>query len=96
MAVINVQQNNFVANDTEATETETKEILGVLTITISISAHLINLILISIIESNTSFHTSVTRNMLNLFIMAITHIAWVAISQKLRQFTMELIAPFSN
>ena len=92
IAVINLQQNNFVATDTEATETETKEILSVLTITLTITGHIINFVLISLIKSS----TSTTRTMLALSIMAITHISWVAISQKLRQFTMELIAPLRN
>ena len=94
LAVINVQENNFVANEAEAHPTEAKEVLSVLTITLSITGRCINLVLLSLTGAGTD--TVVLMGMLTLLIMAITHIAWVVISQKLRQFTMELIAILRN
>ena len=39
----------------------------------------------------TDTKTVIYRNMMNLAMMAITHTVWIVISQKLRQFTDQVI-----
>ena len=84
ISVINVQENNFVAD-----VTETKEIFGVLTITLTISGRCINLLLLSLTGAGTD--TVIIMGLLTLTTIAITHVTWIAIIQKLRKFTLEMV-----
>ena len=86
LAVIHVQENNFVANAAPALESQ--EILHVATMSVSILAHMINVMIIS--QINTT-DTVVHRNMVSLTMMALTHTVWIVISQKLRQFADQAI-----
>ena len=86
LAIINVQENNFVAN--AATQSDTSELLSVATMTVSIIAYMINIAAVSKLNVRDTIEY---RNMLNLAMMAITHTVWIFISQKLRQFAVQVI-----
>ena len=84
LAIINVQENNYVANEAQS---EAKEILSVGTMTVTIMAYMTNLFMVS--QLNVT-DTVLLRNMMSLAGMAITHTVWIVISQKLRQFSLQL------
>lgn len=85
LAIINVQENNFVANAAPASEAS--EILNVATMTVSIMVYMINFAIISQLSVAGSI---LYRNMISLLMMAVTHTVWILISPKLRQFTEQI------
>ena len=70
----------------------TSEILTCVTISINV----INSILLSVSFSSVDTNTVIIRDVLSLLSLAITHISWILISQKIRQFTSELITTIRN
>ena len=85
LAIINVQENNFVAPAAPAQQS--KEILSVATMTVSIFVDLINVVIMSQLRIS---NTIIYRIMMSLFMMAVTHTVWILISQKLRQFALQV------
>ena len=70
----------------------TSEILNIVTI----SVYVVNIALLSLTHSSDENTSVIIRDMLALFTMAITHILWIVISQKIREFTLELVTAIKN
>ena len=87
VAVINVQENNFFHND-NVVETEATEILSMVVINVSVCVFIVDLITLQAIDFR---DTMFIRNLLDLVTMAITHISWILISEKLRQYTKTIL-----
>ena len=87
VAVINVQENNFFHN-ANVVETEATEILSMVVINVSVCVFVVDLITLQAIDFR---DTMFIRNLLDLVTMAITHISWILISEKLRQYTKSLL-----
>ena len=81
-----------VIHDDHSIAIGTSEILTLVTI----STYVINSVLLSLQFSSVEKTAVIVRNMLSLLIMAITHIIWITVSQKIRQFTMEWITTIKN
>ena len=84
-AVPVIHEDNIVA-------VGTAEILNIVTI----SVYVINFALMSLTHSSDGYDTVLIRDMLALFTMALTHILWIVISQKMRKFTVELFTAMKN
>ena len=85
VAIINVPENH---NPTPGSSTDSAEILNIFTISVTIVMILLHFVLIRLSSPHDSV---VVRDLMSLLTRTITHVMWIIVSPKLRQYTSNLI-----
>ena len=85
VAIINVPENH---NPTPGSSTDSAEILNIFTISVTIVMILLHFVLIRLSSPHDSV---VVRDLMSLLTRTITHVMWIIVSPKLRQYTSNLL-----